>query len=71
MRKVFSSHRLENAEGVAELLRAAGIEVRILNGRSYKGNRRRTFSYSDADAPESWCDPTTSIRPGRSCATPA
>ena len=53
MRKVFSSHRLENAEGVAELLRAAGIEVRILNGRSYKGNRRRTFSYSDADAPES------------------
>ncbi len=53
MRKVFSSHRLENAEGVAELLRAADIEVRILNGRSYKGNRRRTFSYSDADAPES------------------
>lgn len=47
MRKVFSSHRLENTEGVAELLGKAGIEVRILNGRSYKGNRRRTFSYAD------------------------
>ncbi|QOW21488.1 MULTISPECIES: hypothetical protein [Lysobacteraceae] len=56
MRKVFSSHRLENTEGVAELLRQAGIEVRILNGRSYKGNRRRTFSYSDPSAPvsEAW-----------------
>ncbi len=53
MRKVFSSHRVENTEGVAELLRAAGIEVRIRNGRSYKGNRKRTFSYADASAPES------------------
>ncbi|WP_222565053.1 hypothetical protein [Novilysobacter antarcticus] len=53
MRKVFSSHRLENTEGVAELLQRAGIEVRILNGRSYKGNRRRTFSYSDPSAPVS------------------
>lgn len=53
MRKVFSSHRLENTEGVAELLRQAGIEVRIINGRSYKGSRRRTFSYSDPSAPRS------------------
>lgn len=47
MRKVFSSQRLENVEGVATLLRDAGIEVRITDGRSYKGNRRGTFSYSD------------------------
>lgn len=53
MRKVFSSHRLENTEGVADLLQQAGIEVRIFNGRSYKGNRRRTFSYSDGSAPQS------------------
>ncbi len=53
MRKVFSSHRLENTEGVAELLRGAGIESRILNGRSYKGNRRRTFSYADTSTPKS------------------
>lgn len=49
MRQVFTSARLENAEAVAALLREADIEVRITNGRSYKGNRRRTASYgSDA-----------------------
>jgi len=47
MRKVFSSQRLENVEGVAKLLGDAGIEVRISDGRSYHGNRRGTFSYSD------------------------
>ncbi len=52
MRKVFSSHRLENVEGVAQLLRDAGIEIQISDGRSYKGNRRGTFSYSDRSAPK-------------------
>ena len=47
MRQVFTSQRLENVEGVAELLRAEGIEVRITNARSYKGNRRGTFKYSE------------------------
>lgn len=47
MREVFSSPRLENVEQVAKLLRDAGIEVRITNGRSYRGNRRSNFSYSD------------------------
>lgn len=51
MRQVFSSQRLENVEGVAELLREAGIEVRVTNGRSYKGNRRGTFSYIDDTSP--------------------
>ncbi|ATD67311.1 hypothetical protein CNR27_07545 [Luteimonas chenhongjianii] len=52
MRQVFSSPRLENVERVAQLLRDAGIEVQILNGRSYKGNRRGTFSYrEDAGGP--------------------
>lgn len=47
MRQVFSSPRLENVEAVAELLRAEGIEVRITNDRSYRGNRRSNFSYRD------------------------
>jgi hypothetical protein len=52
MRQVFSSLRLENVESVAELLRDAGIEVRITNGRSYKGAMRSRASYSDQDAPK-------------------
>jgi hypothetical protein len=48
MRQVFSSARLENVERVAELLRADGIEVRITDGRSYKGARRTTVSYRDS-----------------------
>lgn len=47
MRQVFSSQRLENVESVAQMLRDADIEVRITNGRSYKGGRRGTFSYSE------------------------
>ncbi len=47
MRQVFTSPRLENVEAVAELLRAEGIEVRISNDRSYRGNRRSNFSYRD------------------------
>ena len=45
MREVFSSPRLENVEKVAEYLEQEGIQVRITNGRSYHGNRRRHFSY--------------------------
>ena len=52
MRQVFSSLRLENVESVAELLRDAGIEVRITDGRSYKGAMRSRASYSDQDAPK-------------------
>ncbi|WP_407908885.1 putative signal transducing protein [Lysobacter claricitrinus] len=47
MRQVFSSARLENVERVAALLREADIEVRITDGRSYKGGRRSTVSYRD------------------------
>lgn len=47
MRQVFTSPRLENVEGVAKLLEDAGIEVRITNGRSYKGKLRGDFSYRD------------------------
>ncbi len=49
MRQVFSSPRLENVEGVAQLLREADIEVRITQARSYKGNRRGGFSYREQD----------------------
>lgn len=55
MRQVFRSQRLENVEAVAELLRAEGIEVRISDGRSYRGNRRSQFSYrerADSDRPQ-------------------
>ncbi len=51
MRQVFSSPRLENVEAVARLLEDAGIEVRITDGRSYRGNRRGNFSYGDTSAP--------------------
>ncbi len=47
MRQVFSSARLENVEKVAQMLQEDGIEVRITNGRSYKGKVRRNFSYRD------------------------
>lgn len=52
MRQVFSSLRLENVESVAQLLRDADIEVRITNGRSYKGGMRSRASYSDQSAPK-------------------
>ncbi|MEG3193017.1 hypothetical protein [Lysobacter sp. D1-1-M9] len=49
MRQVFSSPRLENVEKLAELLREADIEVRITDGRSYQGSRRKRFSYGDSE----------------------
>ena len=58
MRSVFTSPRLENVEAVAKMLEEAGIEVRVSNDRSYKGNRRRPFSYRDSanseDNPQVW-----------------
>lgn len=47
MRQVFTSARLENVEAVAKMLEDDGIEVRITNGRSYKGSIRRNFSYRE------------------------
>lgn len=47
MREVYRSLRVEQVEGAAEMLREAGIEVSIQNGRSYKGGRRRGFSFRD------------------------
>lgn len=52
MRQVFSSPRLENVEGVVQLLRDAGIEVRVTHGRSFEGTRRRRFSYRDNESPQ-------------------
>jgi hypothetical protein len=49
MRQVFSSPRLENVERVAQLLRDAGVQVRLTHGRSYKGGLRGNFSYRDQD----------------------
>ena len=47
MRQLFSSARIENVEAVARLLEEAGIEVRISNGRSYRGAIRGNFSYRE------------------------
>jgi hypothetical protein len=47
MRQVFTSPRLENVEGVARLLREAGIEVRISNGRSYRSGWSGRRSYRE------------------------
>jgi hypothetical protein len=46
MRQVFTSSRLHNVEHLAEIMRANGIEIKITNGRSFKGHSRREFSYS-------------------------
>ena len=56
MRQVFSSGRLENVEGVAKLLRDAGIEIKVTGQRSYRQVSRREFSYvgkqrDDAEQP--------------------
>ena len=47
MRRIFGSPRLENVEGVARLLQEHGIEVRITDGRSWRGAIRGNFSYRD------------------------
>jgi hypothetical protein len=47
MRQVFTSPRLENVEKVARLLEEHDIEVRITDGRSFRGNHRRAFSYRE------------------------
>jgi hypothetical protein len=47
MRRVFTSARLENVEGVANLLRSHEIEVKITNGRTYRGAIRGNFSYRE------------------------
>lgn len=47
MRQLFSSSRLETVEGVARLLNEAGIETWVNEGRSYKGSRRRAFSFRE------------------------
>lgn len=52
MRQIFSSPRLENVEGVVQLLAEAGIQVRVTHGRSFEGSRRRRFSYRDNQAPQ-------------------
>lgn len=54
MRKIFSSQRVETAEGVAKLLREAGIEVRISNGRSYHSKRSGQFSYLEQGNPQNY-----------------
>lgn len=47
MRQIFSSQRVETVEGVAELLRGHGIQVKVTNGRSYKTRRSGQFSYTE------------------------
>jgi hypothetical protein len=64
MRRVFASQR-RNREGVAELLRDAGIEILVSNGRGYKTRRRGQFSYPTSRTRKpsrrsGWYMPTTS-----------
>ena len=49
MRQIFTSQRLETVEGVVQLLNDAGIETWTEQRRSYKGNHRGHFSYSEPD----------------------
>ena len=50
MRQLFSASRLETVEAVAKMLNDADIETYISDGRSYKGARRRKFSYRETSA---------------------
>lgn len=51
MRQVFTSARLTNVEQVAQMLREAGIEVKVTEGKSFNsGGFRGTRSYVDAEA---------------------
>lgn len=57
MRQVFTSARLENVEAVARLLEDAGIETRIIHGRSFNKGIRGDFSYreqADEKKPAVW-----------------
>ncbi len=53
MRQIFRSRRLENVEGVARLLAEHGIVTHMSQPRSYKGSRRRSFSFSENNVTES------------------
>jgi len=58
MREIYRSLRLETVEGAAKLLRDDGIETNVVNSRSYKGSRRRGFSFRDTtdsgSTPQLW-----------------
>jgi hypothetical protein len=45
MRQVFTSPRLENVEGVAQLLREAKVEIKVTDARGYRQVSRREFSF--------------------------
>lgn len=47
MRQVFNSARIENAEAVARMLEAEGIEVRVEHGRTFRKAIRGNFSYRE------------------------
>jgi hypothetical protein len=47
MRMLYSSTRLENVEQVQNLFIEAGIETKVIGGRSYKNYSRREFSYNE------------------------
>lgn len=53
MRRIFRSHRLETAEGVARLLNDNGIQTWMANSRSYWGTRRSRPSFSNPNEQES------------------
>lgn len=50
MRMLFTSARLENVELVQNLFNEAGIETKIVGGRSYKNYSRREFTYNENKA---------------------
>ena len=57
MRQVFSSPRLEHVEGVAQMLRDAGIDIKVTDARSYKQVSRREFSYVPSQQERSGTQP--------------
>jgi hypothetical protein len=54
MRQIFTSPRLDNVQTVETLLRDAGIETRVTDGRSWNRATKRDFSYTDKSGGYKW-----------------
>ena len=57
MRQIFASPRMENVEGVAQLLRDAGIDIKVTDARGYRKVSRREFSYVPSQQKDKGSEP--------------
>ena len=70
MRQVFTSPRLENVEGVSQLLTEAGIDNKVSGDRGYRKVSRREFSFiqrkdDGSSHPAVWVIKSEDYKPAR------